>query len=210
MAVPLTTLDQAQTALANLLFQSNVPQGEQALRAFYITAAVQRLYRSFDYEMAHQSTSLTTDDSGIADISDLLLGPIPAINFISDGIRDYGFIFASQATDLPQGAFKYWLVINEDGDYELHTSEPNTNLTLDFFQAPDISTQQAVTFTPMVIAKGALIYYRQAQDQDADTSVEEDAFRQEVSEVSDAQNRRAPQRFAQSPRDRYGTYLGRT
>lgn len=208
--VPQTNLDQAQLALASLLFQSNVPQGEQSRRAFFITSAVQRLYRSFDYDMAEQTVEIATDSDGLGDLSDLALGPTPAIQFVNDGVRNYDFIFARNATGAAQGDFKYWVIVNEDGQWELHSTEPDTTLTITYWQAPDISSSQAVTFTPMVIGKGALIYYRQAQDPEADTSVEEDQFKQEVSEIIEKQNRTRPQRQAENPRDRAGVYPGRT
>jgi len=208
MAVPQVTLDQAQLGLAYLLNQNTVPPGESARRAFFIASGVQRIYRSFDFDMAKQTTDITTDDNGIADISDLNLGILPAIETVSDGTFDYGFIMATDAVSYHQGDHKYWLVLTEDHDWELHSTEPNNDLSFVYFEAPEISSTQAVVFTQMVIAKASLIYYRQAQDPEADVSVEEDEFRQEVAELIDAQNRRRPQRFATTRRDRFNHHIG--
>jgi hypothetical protein len=209
MAIILVTLDQAQLALANLLNQNTVPSGEQARRAFFITSGIQRLYRAFDFDMAQQTALVSTDDTGVGDVSDLNLGPLPAVESITDGTHTFTFIMAKDAVQFHQGDYKYWLVLNEDKEWELHTTEPDADLTFIHYDSPEISTSQGVVFTPMVIAKAALIYYRQAQDPEADVSVEEDEFRQEVAELVDAQNRRRPQRFAQSRRDRYNHYVGR-
>lgn len=208
MAVPQVTLDQAQLGLANLLNQNSVPSGESSRRAFFIASGVERLYRSFDFDMAKQTTELSTDDDGVIDLSDLNLGILPAIELVSDGTSDYGFILADDSISYHQGDHKYWVVLNEDHEWELHSTEPNTALTIVFFEAPAISSSQAVVFTQMVIAKASLIYYRQAQDPEADVSVEEDEFRQEVAELIDAQNRRRPQRFATSRRDRFNHHIG--
>lgn len=205
---PQTTLDQAQLALAYLLNQNQVPSGESTRRAFFIASAVERLYRVFDFEVAKQTAALTTGSNGQVNLSSLNLGVFPGIVSINNGIQNFGYKLAGEAVNLHQGDFNYWITLNSSGQWILHTTEPNSNIELEYFEAPVISNAQAAAFTRMVIAKGALIYYRQAQDPEADTAPEEDQFRQEVSETMDAQQRRRPQQFAQSPRDRFGHGIG--
>lgn len=208
--VPQVTLDQALQGLAYLLNQNTTPSGESARRTFFITSAIQRTYRAFDFDMAKQTVELSADDTGLVDVTDLNLGILPAVESLEDGNHHiFDFVMARFAVDYSQGDFKYWWVLNEDKEWELHTTEPNADLFLVYFDAPEISNSQAVVFTQMVIAKGALIYYRQAQDPTADVSVEEDEYRQEVAEIIDAQNRRRPQQFAQTARDRHHTHIGR-
>ncbi len=77
-----------------------------------------------------------------------------------------------------------------------------------FYESPTISNDQTIPFTKMLIAKAGLIYYRQAQDPEADTAPEEDQLKQEVGEVIERQNRTRPQRFARSPRDAGNGYIG--
>lgn len=207
---PQTTLDQAQLGLANLLNQNAVPPAEQSRRAFFITSAVERLYRAFDFEPSLMTYEVATDADGLVNLSDedIPVGIVPAIQSIDDGIRNYDFKFAAGSVNYHQGDFTYWTSVDEDGNWILHSTEPSTTLNVSLYAAPTITNTQAAAFTKMVIAKGALIYYRAAQDPEADTSVEEDSFRQEVSEVIEAHNRRQPQKFAQSPRDRAGYGIG--
>lgn len=209
---PQTTLDQAQQALAYLLNQNTVPSAESARRAFFITSSVQRIYRSFDFDVANTSDTFTTDSSGQVDLSDQPFGGIPMILRISDGttLNDFGFVMQQDVQRFVPGDRKYWILPDGEGNWTLFTTEPNTSITVWFSIAPDISATQAAVFQPMVIGKGALIYYRQAQDPDADVSVEEDEFKQEVSELIDQQNRRRPQRFIRTRRDVYGHYIGQT
>lgn len=211
--IPQTTLAQALQALSFLTGQDGtIPSGERAAWIFFTTAAVQRLYRAFDFDFAQTTQELTTDETGIASLADFSTGFYPAVDNIGTGSADGSYISipAAQAPDYSQGDRRYWYVVNEDGGWEVHSTELNATFSVVFYQVPDISDEQIAYFTPMVIAKGSLIYYRQSDDPEADTSVEEDQFRQEVIEIVDVQNRRRPQRFAQTPRDRAGTYLGRT
>lgn len=205
-----TTLDQALSALASLLFQKKTPSGELANRTFFIIAGVQRLYRGFDFDIAKQSDTDTTDADGILDIEELNLGSLPGFTYVGPGddLRGYDLVPFEELYQYDQGSRKYSIIVNEDGQWEMHTTEPNTQVTLIWYNNPDISSSQSVPFTPMLIAKAALIYYRQAEDQDADTSLEEDQLAQEMRELIEANERRRPQRFAQSPRDRAGGYLG--
>jgi hypothetical protein len=209
---PQTTLAAALQALAYLLNQNATPNAELTRRTFFVVSSVQRLNRSFDWLTMKVTEQVTTDASGTADISDLNFGAIPAFDYVGPGdmALGYSFIAYDDLVQYGQGDRQYGLIVNEDGEWELHTTEPNTTINISYYQAPDISTAQAAFFPAMVIAKGALIYYRQAQDPEADTSVEEDQFRQETEELMEAQERRRPQKQAMGPRERYGGGIGST
>src|SRR3990167_6101480 len=161
---PSTTIDEVQTALARLVGETSFPTNEQTLVADYITAAVQRLYRLFNFEMSKQELADSTDSSGILNLADLKLGIIPAIEVVTTGEEggQYGFVTRANFDDFSQGDNKYTLVVNEDGELELHTTEPSTAIIVVYFEAPDISTTQAVCFTKDTVAKGAVMDYRLA------------------------------------------------
>lgn len=211
---PQVTLDQALIGLANLLNQSSVPSAEQSRWQFFTISAVERLYRAFDHDTAKVTATVTSDANGKIDLTAIAakLGPLPAIESLTDSLDAYpfGYIMTENQRQYVQGDRKWWQYINAAGNWELSTTEPNGTFTLEFYEAPTISNSQAACFTKMVIAKGALIYYRQAQDPEADTSVEEDQFKQEVAEVMEQQNRRRPQQFIYGQREAMGRHLGST
>jgi len=209
---PQTTLSACLTALAALLNQNATPNAEITRRTFFIVSAVQRLQRAFDWRVDTLSDTVSTDDEGLADISEFEFGAFPSFSYVGPGDQNFGYTLVA-FDDLQlygQGDRKYALIVNEDGEWEMHTTEPNTELTVVFYSSPDVSSTQTAPFTAMVIAKGALIYYRQAQDPEADVGPEEDQFRQEVEELMENQERRRPQKFAQTNRDRTGGGIGDT
>jgi hypothetical protein len=210
--IPQTSLDDALKALSYLTGQGGtVPSGERNAWIFFTVAAVQRLYRAFDFDFAQTTQEVTTDEEGVVSLGDFSTGSYPALDYINSGTSDgYIGVPAARSSEYAQGDRRFWYVVNEDGAWELHSTEPNATFNVVFWQAPEITADKKAMFTAIVIAKGALIYYRQSDDPEADTSVEEDQFRQEVIEIMDVQNRRRPQQFAQTPRDRAGTYLGRS
>jgi len=207
---PEVTLDDALLALAYLLNQTVVPTAEKTRWVFYITSGIERLYRAFDFDMAKISVEFTADADGIVDLSDYELGIVPAIETVSDGTPggEYGYVFASEFSQYHQGDTKWHLQRTEDNEWQIKTTEPSATLNVTFYEAPTISADQAIPFTRMLIAKAGLIYYRQAQDPEADTAPEEDQLKQEVGEVIERQNRTRPQRFAQSARDVNNGYIG--
>ena len=209
---PQTTLDQALVALAFLLNQSQAPTAERSRWQFFVTSAVERLYRSFDYDTSLRTVSLTANASGVIDLTTIAdkLGIVPAIESIDNGLQNLTYVMAKDAIEYVQGDYKWWLTLDASGNYKMNVTDPSSTYTIRYYESPAITTLQAAAFTRMVIAKGALIYYRLAQDPEADTSIEEDAFKQEVAEVIELQNRRRPQQFATSHRDVYGRPMGST
>lgn len=213
---PQVTLDQALLGLANLLNQSSVPSAESARWQFFTVSAVERLYRAFDHDTAKRTATVTSDENGKISLDAIAdkLGPMPAIESLTDAYDTYPltFIMTENQRQYVQGDRRWWQTLDNStpAKWVLYTTEPNGTFTLEYYEAPAISNAQAACFTKMVIAKGALIYYRQAQDPEADTSVEEDQFKQEVAEVMEQQNRRRPQQFAYTQRDVTGRTLGAT
>lgn len=210
---PQTNYDAASTALARLLNQDSIPNSESGRVAFFIASGVQRILRAFDFVQTKTYASITTDVNGRVSLAALKLGMLPGIDVVTDGTRDYTYVTPSDRYHYQSGNF-YFNIVLEAGVWVLYSSEGNKTLTIGYYDTPDTITSGVspvtIAFQPMVIAKAALIYYRQAQDPEADTAQEEDQFRQEIAELSEAQERRRPQREATSRRDRFNQQIGET
>ncbi len=208
--IPQTTYEQAALALARLLNMDSIPQTESGRVSFYIASAVQRVLRAFDWTQQLTFAAVTTDTNGRVPLSALSLGMAPGIESVNNGTQFFTLVVPSERYQYVQGSYRYNIVL-EGGEWVLYSSEPNTAITIGYYQTPDtVSSTITVAFQPMVIAKAALIYYRQAQDPEADTEQEEDAFRQEIAELAEAQERRRPQYIGTGPRERYGGSIGDT
>ena len=211
--LPQTGYDEASQALARLLNQESIPSSESGRVAFFIASGVQRILRAFDFEQALTYASVTTDGNGRVSLASLNLGMTPGIDIVTNGTQKYTMVTPSDRYAYHQGDF-YFNVVLEAGVWVLYSSEPNATVTIGYYDTPSTITSGVtpvkIAFQPMVIAKAALIYYRQAQDPEADTEQEEDQFRQEIAEISEAQERRRPQKFATTRRDVYGHHLGDT
>lgn len=207
---PEVTLDDALLALAYLLNQTVVPTAEKTRWVFYITSGIERLYRAFDFDMAKITVELTSDADGLIDLSDYELGIVPAIEQVGDGTpgNEYTYVSSAEYGQYAQGDRRWNIQRNEDNEWQIKTTEPSATVNVTLYEAPTISADQVIPFTRMLIAKAGLIYYRQAQDPEADTAPEEDQLKQEVGEVIERQNRTRPQRFARSTRDVGGGYIG--
>lgn len=211
--LPQTGYDEASQALARLLNQESIPSSEAGRVAFFIAAGVQRILRAFDFTQTLTYASVTTDTNGRVSLAALALGMTPGVDVVTNGTQDFTMVTPSERYHYAQGNY-YFNIVLEAGVWVLYSSEKNAVITLGYFDTPSTVTTGAtpvrIAFQPMVVAKAALIYYRQAQDPEADTEQEEDQFRQEIAEISEAQERRRPQKFATSRRDLYGHQIGDT
>src|SRR5205085_11023483 len=99
-----------------------------------------------------------------------------------------------------------------EGAYVLTTSEPTTSATLKIRYSTTSPIINASISTPfpssMALARGALVYYRQAEDPQADIAQEEYIFQQELDEVIAQYNRARPQPRAHTLHEVTGTYPG--
>ena len=211
--LPQTGYDEASNALAKLLNQDSIPQSEAGRVAFFIASGVQRILRAIDFDQQKVYASVTTDGNGRVSLAALQLGMTPGIDVVTNGIQDFTLVTPSERYHYEQGNYFYNIVV-EAGVWVLYSSEKNATVTIGYFATPDTVVSSPVpirvALQPMVIAKAALIYYRQAQDPEADTEQEEDQFRQEIAEISEQQERRRPQRFATTRRDRFNHQIGDT
>lgn len=202
--------------LSYLLGESAVPSSGVDDRKRYIQLALDRVYRSYDFPM-NKSTATVALVGGIATLPTTIhQDAILSARVINSGVGD-DFIFEQVDWDdqdsFPQGQYKYWLE-GYEGVYVLKSSETamTNTLTLRFQNvSPTINASISTPFpSSMCLARGALVYYRQAEDPQADISQEEYIFQQELDEVIAQYNRSRPQRRAKTLHEATGTYIGDT
>jgi len=200
--------------LSYLLGESSVPASGTEDRQRFIQRALDRVYRAYDWPM----NKVTATISMIAGIATL-----PS-NVHQDSILDIREVVAGVGTDnvytsvnysdldiYPQNSYAYFLQ-GYEGNYVINTSETGTNTTLKLYYETTTPIINASIPTPfpssMCLARGALVYYRQAEDPQADISQEEYLFQQELDEVIAQYNRSRPQRRAKTLQEVSGTYTG--
>lgn len=202
------------TDLSYLLGESSVPSSGVDDRKRYIQLALDRVYRAYDFPM------------------DKAVVTVPMVNGIAtlpttvhqDAIIDARIVGSGVGTDMifnqidysdndswPQGQNKYWLT-GYEGTYILNSSETGTTNTLTLFfenVSPQINASIGTPFpSSMCLARGALVYYRQSEDPQADVSQEEYLFQMELNEVIAQYNRSRPQQRAKTLHEAAGSYIG--
>lgn len=205
-------LDDVQSDLSFLLGESAVPSTGVEDRAAFIQRTLERVYRLHDFEM-NKITATVAVVSGTATLA-ANLGQDSELD-VRDGTtgQPYDQIPYEEQHNYVQGDYKYWLEGFEGtGTYLLKTKEANSTLKLRFTTSvPVINASISTPFpSSMALARGALVYYRQAEDPQADISQEEATFQQEVTEVWARQRRSAPQQRAKDLYEASGTYVGDT
>lgn len=200
--------------LSYLLGESSIPSSGTEDRQRFIQRALDRVYRAYDWPMnkviatvamvngiatlpsnVHQDTKLFIRErlSGVGD--DHVYSPV-----------DYGSV-----DNYPANSFAYELR-GYEGTYSIVSSETTTSTTLELFYettTPQINASVSTPFpSSMCLARGALVYYRQAEDPQADISQEEALFQEELDEVIAQYNRSRPQKRAKTLQEIQGTYTG--
>jgi len=202
--------------LSYLLGESSVPSSGVDDRKRYIQLALERVYRAYDFPM-DKVTATVSMVGGIATLPTTIhQDAILQARIIKSGVgTDQVFtqVDWSEMDSYPSGQYKYWLN-GYEGTYVLTSSETSTTDTLTLFYenvAPQINASISTPFpSSMCLARGALVYYRQAEDPQADISQEEYLFQQELDEVIAQYNRSRPQRRAKTLHEAMGTYPGDT
>lgn len=198
------TLTDVQEDLAYLLGETSVPTSGVEDRVRFIQRSLERIYRLYDFEM-NKLTATVSLVSGV--------GVLPSnaredadldIRVVNSGSGDDDIFEAIPYGDqdkYEQGDFKYWLTTDPTTGYStINSKEGDTDVLVRYTSAAPIINASVSTPFPsaMVIAKGALVYYRQAEDPQADVIPEEQAFIQELKEVMAAHNRNKPRARAKS------------
>lgn len=227
MATPVT-LDAAMLDLSYLLGETSVPSPEPPDRMAFIQRTLERVYRSYNFDFSDNITTstLTAATEGGAITLPTDIGQDPAMDVRVLGVTRFGGSTMSPGDDLVftkipyeqqdsygVGDLVYWLT-GAPGNYVLNTPEtPSTipwALTIRYSMgAPVINSSIATNFpSSMILAQGALIYYRIAEDPQADVSQLEAQFQNELNQVVAQELRHAPDHPAITRQQVRGTYTG--
>jgi hypothetical protein len=210
-----TTQTDVLQDMSFLLGESTVPTSGIEDRQRYIQRTLERVYRAHNFPM-HQVTATLTVTSGA--------GTIPS-TIHQDGIVDVREVVTGTNNDLiytqvaitdldnyGSGDYRYALTGYEgSGTYTISTSETGSQVLTVRGEgvAPTINGSIGTPFpSPMCLAQGALVYYRMAEDPQADVSQQEALFQNELDEVIAQYNRNRDQQRALSAEEAAGTFIG--
>lgn len=198
--------------MSYLLGEQTIPTTGIEDRKQFINDALARVYRTYNFNEAQAIATVTVTD-GVGTLStDIGESPsldVRVINAGSDNDYIYQQIPYEDQDNYVNGDYKYWLT-GSAGSYNLNTKDTQTPLIVRYMQeSPEINASISTTFpSAMAIARGALVYYRLAENPDADTSQDEAFFQKELQEVISRQNRNRPVRRAKSIMELNNHYTG--
>ena len=184
--------------MSYLLGEASVPTSGIDDRKRFIQRGLERIARIYDFnEMyAIATVSLTVGNNGLYSgtlPSDSGESPDLDIRQINSGTND-DYVFTKipyEDQDKAQaGEYKYWLT-GSTGAYTMTTRDDVAAVTVRYLQqAPTINASVSTTFpSSIVIARAALVYYKQAENPLADISQDEALFQRELEEVIARQQR---------------------
>lgn len=206
------TLTDVQRDLSYLLGEQTVPTSGIDDRTRFIQVALERAYRAYDFPM-NKLTATVALVSGVATLPTTVLqdSELDVREVVAGVANDhiYTQVDYIDADTAPQGAYTYY-IDGYEGAYTLKSPEADATLTIRYSSV--VPTLNASISTPfpssMALARGALIYTRQAEDPQADISQEEALFQAELDEVIAAYNRARPRRKMMTKHDQFSTYIG--
>lgn len=203
--------------MSYLLGEASIPTSGIDDRKAFIQRGLERIARLYDFnEMYAIATVSLTANANIYTgslPSDAAESPSMDVRVINSGSND-DYIFQSipyQDRDTYEnGDYKYWLT-GSAKDYTLNTKDNVGNVTVRYLQAaPTINASVSTTFpSSIVIARAALVYYRQAENPLADISQDEALFQRELEEVMARQNRNNPVSRAKGIQELNNDFTGR-
>lgn len=202
--------------MSYLLGEQSVPTTSIDDRKQFIQNGLTRILTLFPFDDVNNLATLSVTNTGNFYQATLPLD----INFraemdvrvINPGTGDdYVFdqVTYSQQDDWTQGDNKYWYTGSE-GNYTLFTRESYPALSLRYYAAaPTINASVSTTFpSSLIIARAAIVYYRQSENPQADVSVDEALFQKELAELVAREQLNRPQRRARSIAEKFGKYTG--
>jgi hypothetical protein len=223
MAAIQVTMDQAMMDLSYLLGETSVPIPSPPDREAFIQRTLERVYRAYNWDLADVNATLQLTN-GVANfpadvnINDPILDIRIKNDLPGEGIGG-DFIFTKipyeQQDSFGPSDYVYW-VTGSPGAYVLNTAQGtdattgNAILTIRYMQiAPTINSSIGTPFpSSMCLARGALAYYRQAEDPQADISQVESLFQMELEELISTQIRNQADHPAITRQQLRGTYTG--
>lgn len=209
-------LADARQALANLMGEETVSTSWPSSRDNALNWSLERIARYYDFDFGKKSLNITTNSSGqytFLTADGVRRDPDMDVRILVAGAsNDHIFTPVDQVNfdNYSSGDYVYYLSTDATGAMTLVTSEPNSTLAIRASRiAPTLSSTVPSEFpSALAIAKGALIYIREFEDKDADTSVEDAKFQQIVQEVIGAEQRAAGPRRAVTRQEMRGRYTG--
>lgn len=206
-------LADARLALATLLGEEIVSPSWPASRDRALQWSLERLSRYYDFDFGVIVTTPTTNASGVAALVGYRTDPKLDVRIVNTGTGD-DFIFTPVSRiafdNFPLGSYSYYVSTDAAGVQTLQTTEPSQLLTITGSAATPVLSAVVPSNFPSAlgIAKGALVYVREGEDKDADTSVEDAKFMQIVGEIVGAENRSRGPRRAISIQEQMGHHTG--
>lgn len=211
----MVNLTDAQTDLAYLLGEQSPPSvssSDYNVRATFIQRALERAYRAYTFPMNKLTATLSLVN-GVATLpSAVMQDSVLDVREVIAGrnndhiYREVDYVDSDNGTT---GEYEYYRD-GYQGAYTLRSNENDTTLTVRFSSGVPILNGSISTPFPssMALARGALIYYRQAEDPQADIAQEEALFSGEVSEIIAQYNRSRPQRKLITRHQDFQSYIG--
>jgi hypothetical protein len=203
--------------LSYLLGESSIPTSGIDDRKAFIQRGLQRIVRLYDFDemYALATVSLTLGSNAFysgALPADAAESPDLDVRVINPGTND-DYVFEKVPYEDQDkaitGDYKYWLT-GSANDYTMTTRDDVSNVVVRYLQtAPTINASISTTFpSSIVIARAALVYYRQAENPMADIAQDEALFKTELEEVIARQNRNRPVGRAKSIMELNDVYTG--
>lgn len=204
--------------MSYLLGEASVPTSGIDDRKQFIQRGLERIARLYDFDemYALATVSLTAANNGFyAGTLPSDAGESPALDVrtINSGTED-DYVFTKvpyeEQDKAHTGDYKYWLT-GSAGNYTMTTRDNVGAVTVRYLQkAPTINASVSTTFpSSMVIARAALVYYRQAENPLADIAQDEALFKAELEEVIARQQRNRPASRAVSVMELNDSFTGR-
>jgi len=201
--------------LSYLLGEQSVPTSGVDDRKTFIQRTLEEIHRWGDWEWA-KATDTTQLTAGVATLATLVqISPNLDIRKIQAGANsDHIFTAIPYAAqdNYGDGDYRYWLTGNIGG-YTINTSESSDStsvLTYCYDTVPaDLINGETTQFpSSLVLAQGALRFYRAARDPEYDVSQDQAIFIKGVTDIWGDQNSAAPLKRAQTAQDKTGYYTG--
>lgn len=203
--------------LSYLLGESSIPTSGIDDRKAFIQRGLQRIVRLYDFDEMYALATVSLTLGGNAFYSgalpaDAAESPSLDVRVINPGTNDDYVFTKIPYTDQDEaiaGDYKYWLT-GSANDYTMTTRDNVSNVVVRYLQsAPTINASISTTFpSSIVIARAALVYYRQAENPMADIAQDEALFKTELEEVIARQNRNRPVGRAKSIMEINDVYTG--
>lgn len=207
-------LSDVQLDLAYLLGEQSAPSesaSDYAVRATFIQRALERAYRAYDFP-SNKLTQTVVASNYIATLaSGVLQDSVLDVREVVSGANNdniYKEIDYSEQDEQSAGNYTFYRTGTEN--LVLHLSQASPTLTVRHTSSVPILNASISSPFPssMAIARGALIYYRQAEDPQADISQEETVFQVEINEIIAQYNRSRPRPKLADSHQTNGTYVG--